>query len=281
MQLDAALALLLTLGFAVVVIWGVARSSRVEREADWFRYQYEVRVTGPGYDLIKRYLRRTRAWRAGGVAIGLTVAVVAGWILHERINVFAGLFVGWFIAGLLAELPTRQPAERRRATLTPRAVDQFLPRFPRRVLVAATSSTVVALVGATCVHQLARLRRHDENVGIGVPTAALLLSLALATVSVAGMRRLAYKPFPVTEPEINVAEAAIRTAASVRIAAGWAALQFIITMWICASVASVADPRWAMLANTLALLSFFGILIAWTFVPTRVLRGPHPTVTTP
>jgi hypothetical protein len=276
-----ALTFLFVLAFAVTVIWGIARGSQIERGADWFRYQYEVRVTGPGFDLIKRYLRRTRAWRAAGVLIGLAVAAVAGVVFQAKINILAGLFVGWFVAGLLAELPTRRPAEHRRAMLTPRTVDQFLPRFPKRVLMTAVASTLVALIAAIGVYGLSDLRNStDEQLQFGIPLVAFALSITLAAVSVAGMRRLAYKPFPVTEPEINVAEVAIRTAASVRIAAGWGALQFIITMWVCSSIAGVARPTLETLANGLGLLAFFGIIIAWTFVPTRVLRQPRRAATT-
>jgi amino acid transporter len=202
-------------------------------------------------------------------------------VLHEPINLFAALFIGWFVAGLLAELPTRRPTEQRRAMLTPRTVAQFLPGFPKRVLIAATFSTLLVLTAAINVHEWSSLRRDGHDLGVGVPIAALVVSVALAVVSVAGMRRLAHKPFPVTEQEINVAETAIRTAASVRIAAGWSALQFITTMWVCSSVARVAISPWSTLANLLALLAFFGIVVAWTFVPTRVLRRQSHAITAP
>jgi hypothetical protein len=274
-----ALELLLVLAAVVAAIWVVTRNSRIEREADWFRYQYEARVTGPGFELIKRYLRRTRAWRIVGAVIGVGVAVALGF-LGRKPDLIVGLFIGWFIAGLVAELATKLPgSDRRGASLAPRRVGQFLPPFAKRVLVVAVSSSWAVAAVATVVAAVPTARRIGHaRLPMEIPVSGIALSIALATMSLTGLRRLTYKPFPVSEPEIDAAEAAIRMAASVRIAAGWAALQFIITVWLATAGRLAARPPLTWLFNVISLMGIAGVIVAWTYVPTRVIRKRAPAV---
>lgn len=269
--------LLVAIGVVVVVlaIVRMVRGARPERQLDWFCYQYEVAPVGAAGDRILAYLRRTRAWRVAGAVfgIGLTTGLrIAG---IDTVDLLTGLFVGWFAAGILAELAPggRRREVRRVASLAPRTVDRFLPPFARSVLTTSSVGAALAVVFAVAVRTVDPL---THRVKAPPPWPAIVLggatAILVSLVATLGLRRLLHKPYPVDDRELDTAEYAIRTAAVVRVVAGWAALLCIVTFRLSLATLDGTRAPWSWAPGLLCLAGFFGIVVAWAWVPTRVVR---------
>lgn len=258
----------------------IERGSRPERSLAWFCFQYDV-VRSPQTDeRVLQYLRRTRRWRIAGAIIGVLLPY-GSWMFWEmRLDLYTGLFIGWFLAGVIAEARSdaRQGAdavgrERRTASLAPRRLREFLPPFASRVLLVSGAALLLAGTTAIAPRAADGIRHAQQGLvsaeSIGAASAVAICLTAIAALS---LQRLVRKPYPVDDPELDVAEYAIRTAAVVRVAAGWAALLFVIAVRLGFAAAFSMRHPWSWGAHALWLASVIGVLVAWAGVPTRVVR---------
>ncbi len=259
----------------VLAIVRMVRGSRPERQLDWFCYQYEVAPVGAARDCILAYLRRTRAWRVAGATFGIGLTTVLRMTGTETVDLYTGLFAGWFAAGLVAELAPgrRRRGERRVASLAPRTVDRFLPPVARTVLTTSLLGAALAVVFAVAARTMDPL---GHRVKAPPPWSAIVLggatAILVSLIAALGLHRLLHKPYPVDDSQLDAAEYAIRTAAVVRVVAGWAALLCIVTFRLSLATLDGTRAPWSWAPGVLCVAGFVGIVIAWAWVPTRVVR---------
>jgi hypothetical protein len=129
---------LLVYDAAIVVIAAALAQRRPSRvEVGWFATLYRVPVTRRNGTVIVDYLARTRRWRVYGIvgAFRLSQGIaLASPTTH--VNVWVIRFAGWFIGGILGEVPVgpRRPGGVRVASLQPMSPP---PRGARERLVAS------------------------------------------------------------------------------------------------------------------------------------------------
>jgi hypothetical protein len=137
----------------------VARS-RVNRFAE----RHQLTITPDNGDAVITYLATTRRWRILGIIAALGVGnawlIFKAFVGEDAQIPFMLLFIGWFLGAILAEarFARRPSSERRRASLQPRRLTQYLPTYARLavpiavgVSLAFGGSTAVALSGGWCV----------------------------------------------------------------------------------------------------------------------------------
>lgn len=258
------------------VIVRLVRGSRPERQLDWFCFQYDLELSDAGRERVLSYLGRTRMWRVVGAVGGIAASMVPLYLWQSKlVDVYTGLFGGWFVVGVLAELTSHGPTGdgRRTASLAPRTLDQFLPPSARVVLVGSGLVAAAALGIAAVRRSIDRFRHPVNNPPDGwtITLAAVVMASVLMVAALA-VRRLLRKPYPVDDPDLDAAEYAIRTAAIVRIVAGCAVLLDVIAFRVAAATAVATRGSWAWVPGSIAIVAFAGIVIAWAGVPTRVVR---------
>jgi hypothetical protein len=259
-------------GYGVVyglVVVGIATALALRRpsrtEVGWFLTLHRVALTKRNGPMIVDYLARTRRWRVYGVVGSWAVAGSVGLVSPDaQPNGYAVLFGGWFIGGILAEVPVgpRRVGGVRVASLQPRTLSMYLSPGVTRWIGCWAGGTVGLLVlyGATVSSPVTRR--------VAVVLAVLA---ALTLLSVWSMRVIVRRPQPAAPPDVVAADDAIRRAAVRRIAAGWGVLQ---------CMAAIAVARWlaagsgsdvvAEIATAAEVVGAAGVAASWLIVPTRM-----------
>jgi hypothetical protein len=234
----------LALVLAVVIPLGLVRAYRrddrfIER---WMRERGLAESSRP---MVERYLRSARIARTWGGVAGAILPTVVELVLHGRVTVlgfgtdgnsaplaFGAIFAGYLAGVLAAELAFARPASGQ-ASLVPRELSQYLPRW---TLLAQRTLTGAATVGA---------------VAAGAPAfaaAVLVCGVALEAVE----RRLVRRPQPFTEATLVAADDAIR-AQSIQAVAG-AGLSLLLLAG-CAVALVLGAPVVAAIALVLSLFA--------------------------
>lgn len=251
-----------------VLIWAAAapvRSPRVQQ----FARRHHLVITANNEPQVIEYLKTTRQWRVAGLATALTAGLA--WVTYAVITGSSGeiyvlqLFAGWFIGAVIAEarLARAPRGQLRRASLAPRAVSMYLPRFPQ-VLLSATLGVSLAL-GVVTGLLAAAGRGPDGRTAV----IALVAALISAGVVWAVARLVVTRPQPVLPPDQLAADDAIRSRALHVLAGSGVAL----VLYAAASQLSALSPALAegaaKVTNATALvLVFVAPLLGW-WVATR------------
>jgi hypothetical protein len=180
---------------------------------EWARAHGLTLTTGnrPG---VRRYLHRARVLRTWGAVVGLVLPSVIGAAFHSQAAADLLLFLvfaGYLAGAVYAEvaLVRRVPGERRQAALTPRELEDYLPR---RMLLTQRWLAVPAGVG---VVGALLLGYHRVNYGTASPRVSAVVLGAVAVATSLGLERLerwlVQRPQPLTAPDLIAADDAIRS----------------------------------------------------------------------
>jgi hypothetical protein len=237
---------LLALVLAVVIPVQLLRAyRRDEAFAERWMRDRGLDPEGEARPVVARYLRSVRIARTWGGVAGALAPTVVELVLHGRVTVlgfgtdgenaplaFGAIFLGYLAGVLAAELAFARPASGR-ASLAPRELSQYLPRW---TVVAQRGLTGAAAVGAV----------FTDAPGFAI--AVLVFGAALEAIE----RRLVRRPQPFTAPELVAADDAIR-GQSIRAIAG-AGLALLL-LAACAVALVLGAPVVAAVALVLSLLA--------------------------
>jgi hypothetical protein len=255
-----------------VVAAALALRQPSRREVGWFVTLHRVPLTRRNGPTIVDYLARTRRWRAYGVVGSLGVG--QGVMFSSpgtQLNGYVLLFAGWFVGGILAEVPVgrRRVGGVQVASLQPRTLSMYLSPGVAGWLVGWAVGTVGLLVvyGAT-----------ESPLGTGRVVAALAGLAALTLLSVWSMLVIVRRPQPAAPPDIVAADDATRRAAIRRVAAGWGVVQCMVSVAVGQWLSIGAESNLvANLGVAAVYLGAVGVLATWLVVPTRL--SPPQTAT--
>ena len=129
--------------------WGYPSASAL----DGWMMGHGLSIKSPARTRIASYLRRTRWIRTIGFLVGWNVPFVWMWITRSayRMNEVGSFWwvLGFALGILIAELARPRTDRGRSATLEPRRLEQYLPRFSRNDMrLLAGIVTVLAVLGA-------------------------------------------------------------------------------------------------------------------------------------
>lgn len=244
---------------------GIALRSPSRVELGWFVTLHRVALTARNGTIIVDYLARTRRWRAYGV-VG-SVGVAQGISLASpatHVNGWAILFAGWFVGGILAEVPVgrRHVGGLRVASLQPRTLSRYLSPGVTGWLLG----WAVGTVGVLAVYGAAVSPLGTRRVVGGAAVRAVV-----SMVSVWSMLVIVRRPQPAAPPDVVAADDATRRAAVRRIAAGWGVLQcieaIVVGQWLSSGP---GDDLVADVGVAACVLGLVGVLASWLIVPTRM-----------
>jgi hypothetical protein len=216
-------------GTLAALLWFVVVRTPTEKERRSWARSYGLEITPVNERAVWRYLARSQRWRRVGFVLGW---LAASGLDRRDGNDFLGSW--WLLAGvgyslgIVAAEATRHPrVESGAASLEPRHLDQYLPRWltwvPRVLTAAVVVAAVVALTGSRA------LTLSDPQILVLAAVAAGVLAGAELIERAVVARRQ-----PVSEPDLLAADDAMRTqsahalAGAVIIAAGslWSILLF-------------------------------------------------------
>lgn len=258
--------LLLTDFFVMAVVAGALVLRRPSRlEAGWFITLHQIALTNRNGPIIIDYLARTRRWRVYGVVGSISVAAGVEWASPStHLNTVAVLFAGWFVGGILAEVPIgpRRVEGVRVASLERRTLSMYLSPGVARWLVSWALGNAALLVAYGAMDSPPGTWR----VGGGFGALAVLMLL-----SVWSMRVIVRRPQPAASVDVVAADDATRRAAVRRIAAGWGALQCMLTILVARQLTagSGGDPTF-LIGMTGEVVGVLGVVANWLVVPTRM-----------
>jgi hypothetical protein len=247
----------------VATALALRRPSRVE--LGWFVTLHQVALTPRNGPVIVDHLARTRRWRAYGVVGSLGVAQGVGLASPEaRVNGWVILFAGWFVGGILGEVPVgrRHGGGMRVASLQPRTLSMYLSPGVAGWLGgwAIGTAGLLAVYGATASPR-----------GTGRVVGGVALLAVVAAVSLWSMLVIVRRPQPAAPPDVLAADDATRRAAVRRIAAGWGVLQcitaIVVGQWLSAGSGHDVAARFGAAGCALGVV---GVLASWLIVPTRM-----------
>lgn len=237
--------------------------------AEWMAFQSGLPPRLRSDPALAAFVRRTKRWRRIALVGGLLLPYA--WILvagdnGPYPNFFVVFVAAWFAARILPELFARHRAApaTRVATLGDRSTSRFVPCTGRRWLVG---SFVLAAAAATA-GRVWPAEPFREQLG------PLALSLLVGVVSTTAVVRIAWRSHPAGHPDDVLVDDAIRVLATTTVIAAWAALQFLITLWMIPldTIGGDGPKAPAELLIGLSYLPVGGLIAACAWVPTRVER---------
>jgi hypothetical protein len=283
--------------FAIVVTWLALglRTPSPGRAKRWAA-RNGLALTPANQPVVSQYLARTRRSRWLGVAAGIVVAlfVRAFWNghLHWATNPVSLGVVGYLLGAVAAELETQAVArgDQRYASLHPRRIVDYLPRWLRTGLAAVAGSTVVLAIWlaidpepvgvngmvirtAVCDGRTLMYGHRGLQVGMIIGGDVLVLLAVVGALVVGYMA--AHRPQPAEAPDLVAADQAIRwfsASTAARAACGFALLNIGLQL-IAASVrwdipCRGTAPRTVFsLAGIAALI--FGLAVSSLPIPRR------------
>jgi hypothetical protein len=279
----------------IVVRFGLALRMPSPARVNRWAARNGLALTPSNEPVVSRYLARTRRSRWLGVAAGVVVALFVRifWNgLHWATNpVYLGV-VGYLLGAVAAELETQAVArgDQRYASLHPRRIVDYLPRWLRTGLAAVAGSTVVlaawlaidpepvdvnGTVIRTAVCNGTTLMYGHKGLQVGMIIGGdVLVLLAVVGALVVGYMA-AHRPRRAEAPDLVAADQAIRwfsASTAARAACGFALLNISLQL-IAASVrwdnpCRGTAPRTAFSFAGIAAL-IFGLAVLSLPIPRR------------
>ena len=215
-------------GGLAVLLWWVLRAPSEKDRLRWAR-SYDLQITPVNERPLRLYLTRAQRWRRVGFLLGWVAASALGrgdgydflgswWLLGG---------VGYSLGIVAAEATRHPPSELRAASLQPRQLGQYLPRWltwtPRVLIAVVVATAVFAGTGSAAV------TLNDREILV-----VALVALGLLAGAEVILRAVVARRQPFSEPDLVAADDAMRTqsahavSGAVIIAAGslWANLLF-------------------------------------------------------
>ena len=257
--------------FGVIVVLAVLHGFRLPDEyvIRWSK-AHGIEITDENWPTIHRYLRRGRRIRTVGALAGyLTYSIWTMATPNNQIgwNWLTATFGGYLLGAAAAEVWAfrPEPGARRAASLSPRRITDYVPRYSI-VTLRLTTIAIVLLAATWSIIPLGfipRGIRHPHR-----PDLAIVLSWTVAAVVIwalveATARRIVRRAQPITTPELVAADDAIRsTAMHGLIGAGLALVLGILSSgagdWM-----RVVDSDLHPLFTIVTIVAWWGGLFAW------------------
>jgi hypothetical protein len=230
-----------------------------------------VEVTPENRDSIIGYLRRGRRIRTIGALAGFLGYSL--WAFFSRgddhgVSWLTATFAGYLLGAAAAEAWAFRPqlGARRTASLSPRLITDYVPRYSI-VVMRATTAAIVSFAVAWRYIPLRRPILHESRVlrpDLGKAVVWTIVASVVALVVEATARRIVRRPQPVTSRELVVVDDAIRSTAMHGLMGAGLALQLGILaglagMWT--GIVRVTGVE-ALLA-ILTVVGGFGAMFAW------------------
>jgi hypothetical protein len=229
------------------------------REMRRFCERYGVECTAETSSTLARSIRRSRAGRLWGAAIGLSlypalaglgVSVPSQSLLYGLI----GYLVGAFVAALIPGLPRTEP---HRASLVPRRASDYLPRLALAAPTIAVATSALAMI-------VYALEPHQANESSTGGPAGLLLSAIAAAATLFAIRAVVGRAQPMTTADLVAADDALRTQAIHTLAGAGIAVALFGTAACLFVMGWAASFRWLEVIGVLGgAFALIGSLVAW------------------
>lgn len=253
------------------------RSTDAEVVGRW-AVDHGLVVTDRSAPLVLAYVRRQVRARVAGASAGAVGALVVG-LLHPAVggNPVAGswllwLLLGWLIGAVAAELAmARGGTGSATASLAPRSVDAYLPRWLHRLPAAVAVATAAAAVTTTLVPDPSSAAPGDERLPVATLLTIAAVALGFGAVVTAGMHAVVARRQAAADADVLAADDAMRSSAVHHLAgAGSGALLLLAAELASRALGPHHPPGGLAIVVPLGLWAT-GIL-AWRFVPHRRWR---------
>lgn len=247
----------------LLVIFAIRPVSR--REIVGFSENYGVKVTQETLPAMTNPIRRARAARLAGAAVGLSVHNVfsgLGVTIPNQGVIYAicGYLLGAFVTALI---PSGRTSARRRASLVPRVARDYLPR-------AALVAPIV-IVGISALATLAyELEPHRNFATFSGDIAALPVSAVVVVSSYVGITLVVARPQPIASSSLTVIDDALRTQAIHTISAVGLAISFAGLSTCLFQMAGYTSFGWLRVTGVvLAVAALCAMFASWSFRQAR------------
>jgi hypothetical protein len=204
--------------------------------------------------MVASYLRRSRRWRMAGALAGMVAGVAASTSGETSLLPLALLVTGYLAGVLAGELATRHEVRgsRRRASLSPRRLEEYVPPVGLEWMGWSAAGTVAAAVAFVA------LPRRDSSVQPAGVLAAAVAAVVFALGTRALAQRLLQRSQPMGSPAALAADDAIRSSGVRAVVAAGTAIAFVALSFECSALATtdVQVLRWTMGIASLVALGF-------------------------
>lgn len=222
--------------------------ARLER----FALRQALLITAGNGPRVIAYLATTRRWRGGLLLLSLVLAEIVAAAQHSGASQLNGLagFIGWFVGAVVAEWRVGgrgRDGVRRAASLVPRRLGDYLPRWLAGLVVGAFVA-VLAFDGWVLVST-------DGN--RWEPSGLLLLTLATAAVIAAVARHVLTRPQALASDDVVAADDALRSRSlHVLLGSGLALAGYLLSLGggIAARDTTWAGEQWPSVLTALGIL---------------------------
>ena len=234
---------------------------------------YGIELTERNRAMVQTCLRRTRRIRTLGALAGVFFSVIYVTITENSTSFLGnGLFlavVGYLMGTVVAEAVVPRPhrGATRMATLVPRTLHDYLPRYAivaLRALPAISVSLIPVYVAVEARFQI--LIFHISPVGFAV-ISGVLVAMAVGVEAVE--RGIVRRPQPVVSPDLLEADDAIRSASVHALSGGGVALALLGLSYQLSEISSIMTVR------TLSPLGFLPVLMLGLALKSWIDLG-HP-----
>lgn len=250
----------------------VVRTARVPLEPALARFaqRHGLTLTAGNRSPVAVYLRRARVLRSLGGSLGLLVPMLVTVTTRGRVQLggWELVLLGYLLGAAAAEalVARRPPTGERRASLAPRLLTSYLPRWTRnlRWLLVLTAAALAAwhavLQGLTAFP--------------GGPLGALAGCLAVAAASELALRAVVGRPQPMVDADLLAADDALRASSLQALAGAAVAIELLLVadQWNGLGVLAQSRGGDGRVFFLLAVLMLAGAVTAWS-----ALRQPRVT----
>ncbi len=226
----------ITVGVLLTVAAFIIRDGFFLREdylKGWTK-KHGVAITDENREVVHRYLRRGRRFRAAGGLVGYATYVIVGVAVGQDKAgvgglraVFGGYLLGAAIAELWAFRP--QPGAPRAAALAPRRINDYITPVAT-ILMRSVSLATVALVAVWQLIPKGHPAFRGDNLGtrpdLGEALAWGGIAILLVIIVEVTTRRIVHRPQPAVSEGLVEADDAIRSTGMHAVVGAGLALQF-------------------------------------------------------
>ena len=229
------------------------------REMRRFCGRYSVECSAETSSTLARSIRRGRAGRLGGAAIGLSLSPVLSGLGVSIPNEgllygLIGYLVGAFVAALIPGLPRTEP---RRASLVPRRPSDYLSRLALLAPTIALGASALAVI-------VYNLEPHQANVTSNGAPVGLLMTAVAAAGTLLGVRVVVGRAQPMTTADLVAADDAMRTQAVHTLAGAGIAVALFGTAASLFGMGVTASAQGLQVIGVLGgVAALVGSLVAW------------------
>ena len=218
---------------------------------------------------IRRYLLWSRRCRLAGGLTGFVLAMTLGPTPSESLVPAMAAFAGYLVGALAAELVVNRPqGPAGAAAVSPRDVDDYLPRYVRTVLYGVA----LAFVAGEALYALALHRLLSPDAQARIPEASggrfivtLLSTAFLVAVTEALVRLIIGRRQPAASASDVAVDDAIRASSVRAVAAAGLSLLLLGVAGEAMAFADIDGPVGSVLA-LIAIAALVGSIAAWFFI---------------